>query len=377
MKHYDFVLAGGGLAGLSLACRLARSPLGSKSMLIIDHDKDQQSDRTFSFWTTGSGPFDDAVCRSWRHMRVAGSCTEQRIDLDPYRYKTIRGRDFYRCARGLLADRPSIEFADGHIDSIEDGERAATVRFDDNEVTGTWVFDSLLEPAQAMNNGFTRLKLTFVGWEIETSEPSFDADVMTFMDFRTPQRDDLRFIYVLPFAANRALVEYTAFTTGRISGSEARAALTAYLESVVGLQQFSILSQEGGCLPVTDQPYPRRLSKRVMAVGIKGGRLKPTTGYAFTRVKADSDAIVASLLQRGHPFDVPQDEPSFRWLDSIMLRVMAKHGGDMHAIMETFFAKNPAERVLSFLDEEATPLDILQLMATLPAAKFVEAALLN
>ncbi|MCB0229109.1 MAG: lycopene cyclase, partial [Anaerolineae bacterium] len=47
VKHYDFVLAGGGLAGLSLACRLARSPLGSKSMLIIDHDKDQQSDRTF------------------------------------------------------------------------------------------------------------------------------------------------------------------------------------------------------------------------------------------------------------------------------------------------------------------------------------------
>ncbi len=200
---------------------------------------------------------------------------------------------------------------------------------------------------------------------------------MTFMDFRTPQRDDLRFVYVLPFDANRALVEYTAFTAARVSGGEARTALAAYVESVIGLQGFRVVSQESGCLPVTDEPYPRRLGRRVMAIGIKGGRLKPTTGYAFTRVQADSAAIVASMLAHGHPFDVPPDEPSFRWLDSVMLRVMARHGGDMHAIMERLFEKNPPERILQFLDEVAPSLDILQLMATLPPARFVEAALLN
>ena len=112
----------------------------------------------------------------------------------------------------------------GHVDSITDGQSAAVVRLDDTEVTADWVFDSILEPAQPVSNGYTRLKLTFLGWQIETPSAAFDADVMTFMDFRTPQRDDLRFVYVLPFAADRA-VEYTAFTAVRVVGPRRASAL--------------------------------------------------------------------------------------------------------------------------------------------------------
>jgi lycopene beta-cyclase len=38
MKHYDFIMAVGGLAGLSLALHIARSPLRDRSMLIVDRD---------------------------------------------------------------------------------------------------------------------------------------------------------------------------------------------------------------------------------------------------------------------------------------------------------------------------------------------------
>lgn len=377
MKHYDFVIAGGGLAGLSLACQLARSPLAGRSILIVDHDDKDQDDRTFSFWTDRTTLFDAAVCRSWQWMRIAGPGLNRCHDLGAYRYKTIRGGDFYRCARSLLAGRPSVEFLHGHIDRLEDGESAAVVFLDDRIVTGSWVFDSILDAPSPPSGGATCLNMTFVGWEVETSKAVFDPDVVTFMDFRTPQENDLRFLYVLPFAGNRALVDHTAFTAARIAGSEAWAALDAYLREVIGVRDYRITLQEGGCLAVTDGPFPRRLGERVMAVGIKGGRLKPTTGYAFTRVQADSAAIVASLLAHGHPFDVPDDEPSFRWLDRVMLRVMARHGGDMHAIMETLFEKNPIERVLSFLDEQATTLEILQIMASVPPLKYIEAALRN
>ena len=377
MKHYDFVIAGGGLAGLSLACQLTRSPLADRSILIVDHDDKDLDDRTFSFWTDGTTLFDAAVCRSWQRMRIAGPGVNRCQDLGAYRYKTIRGGDFYRCARSLLAGRPSVEFLHGHIDRIEDGQPEAMVFLDDRTVTGSWVFDSILDAPSQPSGGAACLDMTFVGWEVETSQDVFDPDVVTFMDFRTPQEDDLRFLYVLPFAGNRALVDHTAFTAARIPSSEARAALDGYLREVIGVRDYRFTLREGGCLAVTDGPFPRRLGERVMAVGIKGGRLKPTTGYAFTRVQVDSAAIVASLVVHGHPFGAPHDARSFRWLDHVMLRVMARHGGDMHAIMETLFEKNPIERVLSFLDETATPLSILQLMATLPRAKFMEAALLN
>ena len=380
MKHYDYIMAGGGLAGLSLACRLARSTLRARPILVIDHADKSKHDRTFSFWSQEPDLFASATSRSWRRLRVVGRQGERCLDLGEYSYHTMRGGDFYRCARRIMERFGAVEFLDAHIDTIEDGDRTATVRMDDALVQGTWVFDSTLTPgypAMASGNSATRLNLSFLGWEVETEHDVFEPDVVTFMDFRTPQNGDLRFFYVLPFAPNRALVEYTAFTDARLSGAEARSALEAYLQDVFEVNTFDVVSRESGCLPITDASFPRRLGRRVMAIGVKGGLLKPSTGYAYTRVQADSEAIVASLLTRGHPFDVPASDPSYRWLDTVMLRVMARHGGEMHTIMETLLARNPIGRVLSFLDESSSPLDILQIMASLPPSRFIEAALLN
>lgn len=380
VKHYDYIMAGGGLAGLSLACRLARSTLRGRPILIIDHDDKNRHDRTFSFWSEKPDLFDFAVSKSWRQLRVAGRDGDRLLELGDYSYHTMRGGDFYRCARQILERFGTVEYLDAHIDSIEDGDRYATVHMGDLAVSGAWVFDSVPDtgpPVKVGSNGFTRLNLTFVGWEVETAHNVFEPDVMTFMDFRTPQKDDLRFFYVLPFAPNRALVEYTAFTGARLAGAEANSALVSYLRDVIGVNAYDVLSREGGCLPITDAPHPRRLGRRVMAIGVKGGLLKPSTGYAYTRVQADSANIVASLLTRGHPFDVPVVDPSYRWLDTVMLRVMARYGNEMHTVMQTLLARNPIERVLSFLDEASSPLDTLQIMASLPPSRFIEAALLN
>jgi len=50
----------------------------------------------------------------------------------------------------------------------------------------------------------------FIGWEISTPQPAFSPQAATFLDFRTPQGVAMRFFYVLPFMAHRALVEYVA-----------------------------------------------------------------------------------------------------------------------------------------------------------------------
>ena len=73
MTHFDFVIVGGGLAGLSLACRLAESAaFDQRSILIVEQDAKTRNDRTFSFWSDESGPFDAAISRSWDRLRVAG-----------------------------------------------------------------------------------------------------------------------------------------------------------------------------------------------------------------------------------------------------------------------------------------------------------------
>jgi lycopene beta-cyclase len=372
-KHYDFILAGGGLAGLSLACHLVASPLRDRSILIVDPEPKERNDRTWSYWTNHAGLFDGAVAHSWDRLRFVGGDGEIDVALGDYRYRTIRGDDFYRFARRQLAACPTVEFLRGRVERIEDGPAQATVVVAGQALTCDWVFDS--RPVAAKDERYTHLKLTFRGWEVETTAPAFDTSAATFLDFRTPAHGDVRFFYVLPFAANRALVEYTLFTPARVTRGETEQAIAGYLHQVLGIENYRILSQEGGCLPVTDQPMPRRLGKRILAVGIRGGRLKPSTGFAFTRVQDDSAAIVASLQAHGHPFDLPEDAPLFHMLDSILLRVMAEHPGQIEPAFAAMFGRNPVERILRFLDEQAQPAEVVEMIATLPRAVFVRTAL--
>ncbi len=170
-KHYDYILAGGGLAGLSLACHLVNSPLRDRSILIVDPDTKERNDRTWSYWTRQPGLFDGAVTHAWDSLRFVGNGVETIVPLGDYRYKTIRGDDFYRFARQLLAASPNVEFLHGRVERIDDGPEMATVVVDGKTLTCDWVFDSL--PAQAEDSRYTHLKLYFRGWEIETPSPGF------------------------------------------------------------------------------------------------------------------------------------------------------------------------------------------------------------
>ncbi len=378
MTHYDFVLAGGGLAGLSLACRLAETPaFDGRSILIVEQDAKTRNDRTFSFWSDQPGPFDAAISRSWDRLRVAGPHGVQDLDLGAYRYHTIRGLDFYRHAQQRLAQHANVELRRGCVQRIDDGPDAATVVVDGEALTAAWVFDSrpprLAAPVD--DDRHTRLKLYFRGWEIETPTPVFDPDIATFMDFRTSQDGDVRFFYVLPFAPDRALVEYTLFTDQRVTREETEQAIVAYVQATLGIVDFCVAAEEGGCLPITDAPFLRQLGRRVLAIGVSGGRIKPSTGYAFSRVQADSEAIVQSLLAHGHPFALPAGPASYGWLDAVMLRVMRDHGELIAPAFAALFSRNPAARILRFLDEQASPRDVLAIMASLPAPLFVGTAL--
>ena len=110
-----------------------------------------------------------------------------------------------------------------------------------------------------------------------------------------------------------------------------------------------------------------------MNIGTRGGRIKPSTGYAFVRIQQDSQAIVRSLLDNGHPFDVPSDSRRYRLYDSLMLDIMQHHGDGIKPIFTALFKNNPITRVLRFLDEQGSPAENALLIASLPPKLFLQA----
>ncbi len=374
VTHYDFIIAGAGLSGLSLALYLIGSPLRDRSILIVDHADKQRNDRTWSYWSDRPTLFDDLACRTWDRLRLAGPDGEMQVNLRRYRYRTIRGCDFYDHARRELSRRPNVTWLRGRVDAIEDGAEAARIIIDRAAVTGRWAFDSIPRQTNSTGDGrYHQLKLHFKGWEIETAQPAFDPSAATFLDFRTPQNGATRFFYVLPFDERHALVEYTLFSVKPLLPCDYEQAMRTYLHESLKKDDYRITRQEGGVIPITDRPYPRRLSGRVMSIGIKGGRIKPSTGFAFTRVQSDSAAIVQSLLNHDQPFAVPEDSRRYRLYDSMLLDIMEREPERIQLIFAALFKRNSIERVFSFLDERASLAQNIQMFATLPPLPFLKA----
>jgi lycopene beta-cyclase len=373
MEHFDIIIAGGGIAGLSLACHLAHSSLQNCAILIIDKNNRPQNDRMLSFWSHRPTLFDEIVYRSWRQLQFVSDDLDKTVDLQNYRYRMIRGIDFYRFARQKLSARPNIKLLKGMVTRIEDGQDKATVYAGDQIFSANWVFDSRFKLSQLYQNPLeNELRLYFKGWEIETSTPVFTPHTATLMDFRTPQEHDTRFFYVLPYSENKALVEYSLFTTQPISQNECEGKLRDYITRTLGIKDYRVVYQECGIIPTTDRPLPRQVGQRIMNIGTLGGRVKPSTGYAFERIQQDSAHIVQSLESKGHPFSIPANSPLFRFCDSVLLHVMARHGEHLKPIFTALFKNNPIKRVFRFLDERTNLGENLCLIASLPPRIFLQ-----
>ncbi len=374
MTHYDYIIAGSGSAGLGLAFAIARSSLRKKRILVVDLDNKKKNDRTWCSWVQGETPFDEIAHISWPNVRFVGGGRDLVIPTAPYRYQMLRGIDFYEFTKRVIAEEGNAEFLQARVESVYETGNAAFIKTDQGTFSADFVFDSLFLPKDFVvdETRYHFLKQHFLGWEIQTSRPVFDTSVATLFDFRTPQHGEMRFVYVLPFAEDRGLVEFTLFSHDLLSPDEYKRRLVDYIDGVLAPGPYKIVDREDGIIPMTDKPFPRAGGSRIMYTGTKGGRVKASTGFAFHRTQLDSRRIVQSLEQHGHPFGAPRPAPRYGLFDSMLLQLLYRRGELSERVFTDMFAKNPIDRLFRFLDEEASLGENLRLMSTVPWGPFVK-----
>ena len=392
-ESYDIIIAGAGLSGLTLALELLRRPaFQAYSVLLIDRDDKQHNDRTWCFWAEEHEPLPPVIFKSWRHCDFFGANWQQRMDISPFRYHQVRGIDFYRWARQELARYPKVRRLTATIHNI-DGQ-SGRVETDAGVFSATWVFNSaftrapVLPPASASyphppfspeSNapavpGSIFLLQHFKGWLIETPQPAFDPEAMTFMDFRIEQAGETRFVYVLPFSETQALVEFTVFSPALLPAPAYDAALREYLQGYLNVSDFSLLEEEFGVIPMTDYPFPSRQEGKLFHIGTAGGFVKASSGYAFKRTQRKVRALVDAWEKNGSPDPAYLRSPwLFRVFDSIFLRVLANQNGLGRRIFSDLFRQLPPALVLRFLDEDSTFAENLRLVSAPPTRPFLKA----
>jgi lycopene beta-cyclase len=168
----------------------------------------------------------------------------------------------------------------------------------------------------------------FVGLEVRLDRASSIARPIV-MDATTDQSQGLHFVYVLPFAPDRLLVEDTLFSESPVLDRAAmRQAALAYLEGA-GLAVREVLREEAAVLlmPWAKQ-WPEAADNAPPLGGVRGGWYHPGTGYSLSlavRVatvvaRQDPDHLAAALndLRRG----VEQQARFFRSLNWMFFRAI-------------------------------------------------------
>ena len=96
MKEYDYVIIGGGCAGLSLAYELdIYNKLDDKTLAIIEPRDNYKRDKTWSFWKVNQHNFDDCIKKEWNEFSIKTNSESKIIKCDQFPYVSIDSGLFY------------------------------------------------------------------------------------------------------------------------------------------------------------------------------------------------------------------------------------------------------------------------------------------
>jgi lycopene beta-cyclase len=372
-NRYHYIIAGAGCAGLSLAVHMLRQPaLQSKKILLVDEVPKNQNDRTWCFWEKEKGPFETIVYKQWEKLWFHGDGFSKDLSIAPYRYKMIRGIDFYEHCFALLKKHLNVEFIQSKAEDIF-SNGVTGVKLAGNTFTADYVFNSIALQKPVLRKKDIWFLQHFKGWLIETKNDAFDPDEATLMDFRISQKRGTAFCYVLPFTKRKALVEYTLFTPSLLEDHEYEDELQRYIRDVLKIEDFDIPDKEFGVIPMTNHRFAGR-QNNIINIGTAGGQTKGSSGYTFYFIQQHSKALVESLIRKGHPF-VPATPKRFRFYDSVLLQVLAQNSVPGKEIFTTLFRRNKPHDVLAFLNNASGLATEAKIISTLPTLPFLKAAL--
>jgi lycopene beta-cyclase len=312
------VLAGGGLANCLIAWRLhACRP--DVPVTLVEQGPTLGGNHTWSFH--GGDVTADQL--SWLQPLVAHAWAEQVVRFPEYE-RQLR-TPYYSVTSGRLHEALMAALGPGvrlrtEITDVSPGG----VRLESGEVLeGSLVIDG--RGAGPMH-GFDLRWQKFLGIEAELDGPhGLEAPVL--MDATVAQRDGYRFVYVLPLAPRRVLIEDTYYSdTPDLRPEELRQQARDYA-AARGWTIRSIVREEAGVLPIVLDGDPRgfwdEAGIAVPRSGMRAMLFHHTTGYSLPDAVRLAAGIAAAPDLRSGPVAASIRELSLRrWHEQRFFRLL-------------------------------------------------------
>lgn len=374
-KTYNYIIAGMGCAGLSLAVQLKRSAVKFERVLLIDRDLKNKNDRTWCFWTKEKNNwFDHMVYNKWDQFEFRSKNFKKVFALAPYQYMQIRGIDFYESCLTELKSDPRFEILTADILAMRSETNTAVIETSKGVFHSDYIFNSAIRTHQKYDS-HTNYVQHFKGLLIETETDVFTDDCPLFMDFSIQQKNDCRFVYIIPQNKRKALVEYTGFSKKKVSEEEYDDELKNYLSHVLKVHQYKLIEEERGEIPMAESEFVNPFGERVVNIGTAGGFSKASTGYTFYFIQRKCKNIIAQIEAKTKLIVPVKSEARFVYYDKILLDVINKKEIEAREVFELLFQRNNIASLLAFLNEESSILQDIAIMNSVPKLHFVPSAI--
>ena len=347
----------------------------NKSILLLDKEAKEENDRTWCFWEKGEGQFDTIVHKKWHTILFAGQQFAKSYNIAPYTYKMVRGIDFYTTYLARVENYPNITFKQEAVAEIKESADTVEVHTSKGTYVAARVLNSIFDYQMATHqNKYPVLQQHFIGWVVKTKTPIFDTDQATYMDFSVPQKDNTRFMYVLPFSTDTALVEYTLFSEELLPETEYEEAIRVYLKDKFGCNDYEIIDTERGSIPMTCYDFKEHHTEKIRYIGTAGGWAKPSTGYTFLSTSKKIPKLV-SFLKTEKPLRELHYKNRFWYYDLLLLDVLHYDNSMGHKIFTSIFKKRKPQLLFKFLDEQTSIREDLYYIMGSPTLPFLKALL--
>lgn len=384
----DVVIVGAGLAGLSIACwlsRLASSHTSMPRICLLEEKDEVANDKTWCFWEQHSHPFHDVIAHRWPHWQVRHHYQSVESTDRACPYVMLTAEAMHQYAYHEIATQETFELLHGvQVNEVQQCQNAALcVTTNKGDIHAQLVIDTRLPPLSALSEP-QGVWQVFHGVEISVRAHPYDTSRACLMDFQDGY-DGINFIYCLPLDEQRLLVEWTCFHPHKDSphcqtllAPSVPAPLRSWLNAHIG-DHWRVQRTERGCLPMMPISPPT-FGPRYLSVGIRGGWMRASTGYMFSRCQQGAEDVARQVLT-SHASGVWQLRPpklqsqALRWMDVIFLRAIRQQPVKAPGWFLQLFSNTSPKQQRRFLGDQAHLSDQLAIMRALPPGPFLSAAM--
>ena len=356
MKEFNYIIIGGGCAGLSLAYELQiNRKLENKSLAIIEPRSNYKRDKTWSFWKVYDHSFNDCVIKNWNNFTVNSSSKSRELKTENFPYQSIDSGLFYKKINDELSKNINIQFFK-NINEIS--------------MNNSFIFNSVVES----NLDKTKIWQHFKGVEIETEKNIFDDTVINLMDFNCEQRNDVHFFYTLPFTQKKALIETTWLSNLEDNSlTDYDDQIENYIKLNLGIKKYKINYKEEGAIPLFYPSYIKENKK--INIGSAGGMTRLSTGYTFLNIQEHSKYICKNLenIEKAKVYTIKK---KYEFLDSVFLKVLKKYPKKMPNIFFNMFIGS-SNTVIKFLSNKSNVFEDFLIISKMPKWIFIKALFKN